>query len=216
MRRFGRRHSLVLAVGIVVLSAGAPRDAEGLTLESLVSGGIITTGVLTFSNFDVAIGGDFPESLDDYTVQVLDGGFRLSGPLSALLGASGTLLLSYDVSSSDPGGITGARLFADALVVGDGAQAYVADSLFAPDDTPLGSLFVFAATGAGSDALDTLGIAGASALHVVKSVNVRAGTFAAIPFVDQQFLSVPEPLPLLMMLGGLTGLARAGRRSRED
>jgi hypothetical protein len=201
-----------MAALVVLALAGAPRAAQALTLDALASGGGFTTGVLTFSNFEVTIGGDLPSVLDDYPVQVLEDGFRLSGPLSALFGEGGTLLVSYDVTVSDPNGVLGVRLFADGTVIGAGAAAYVGESLFGPGDVPLGSLFVYAVEGAGEDPLDTLSLPGPTQLRVVKTVTLRSGTFAAIPFVDQRFVVVPEPFSLALMTGGLVGLALSGRR----
>jgi hypothetical protein len=168
--------------------------------------------VLTFSNFEVSLGGDLPLDLTDYPVQILSDGFRLSGPLSALFGETGTLVLSYDVNVSDPGGILGVSVFAAGNVSGAGAQAYVAESLFGPANDPLGSLFVYAVSGVGTQVSDSLALAGPTELHVVKTVSLKSGTFAVVPFVDQHFVAVPEPLSLLLMGGGLLGLARVGRR----
>ncbi len=212
MKRFGRWTGVVLAFGFVAAAATSPRPALALTLDPLASGGSFTTGVLTFSNFEVSIGGDLPVDLSSYPVQILSDGFRLSGPLSALFGATGTLVLSYDVSASDPGGILGVSVFAAGNVEGAGAQAYVAESLFGPGDDPLGSLFVYAVSGFGTQVTDSLALAGPTELRVVKTVTLKSGTFAVVPFVDQHFVAVPEPFSLLLMGGGLLGLARVGRR----
>jgi hypothetical protein len=212
MKSLGNRSGITLALLLAVATAASPRPAAALTLDVLAAGGSLTAGVLTFSNFEVTIGGDLSRDLGNYPVQALDDGFRLSGPISALLGHSGTLLLSYDVSASDPGGILGASLFSDGITVGAGAQTYVADSFFGPGNTPLGSLFVYAIEGAGEQVLDSLALAGPSSLHVVKTVNVSGGIFAAAPFVDQRFLAVPEPVSLALMMSGLLGLAWFARR----
>lgn len=210
--RFVRSLSIVLSAFTLLIGAAAPRPASGVTLGSLAGGGVLTVGSLTFSNFEVLVGGSMPSTLDDYPVQALGGGFRLSGPLSALFGSSGTLLLSYDVATSAPGGIFAASLFADGIVVGDGAQTIVAESIFGADDAPLGSLFTYAATGAAARVSDAMDLAGVPSLRVVKTIGVRSGILAAVPFIDQRFTVVPEPLPVMMLFGGLAGLARAGRR----
>ncbi len=210
--RLVRSLSIVLAVLAVLTGTAASRTASALTLGSLASGGSITAGSLTFSNFEVSTGGALSSALDDYPVQVLGDGFRFSGPLSAMFGASGSLLLSYDVSTSDPTGVLAASLFADGIVVGDGSQIVVAESIFGAGGVSLGTLYVYAAAGIAPRVSDAMPIGGASSLRMVQSLSVRSGILAAVPFVDQRFTVVPEPLPVMMLLGGLAGLARAGRR----
>jgi hypothetical protein len=207
------RGTIALCAALALTLLATARPAPALTLDALAAGGTIETGVLTFSNFEVTIGGDLPSVLGDYPVQVLEDGFRLAGPLSVLLGDGGTLLLSYDVTVSHPGGVIGAQLFADGETIGDGAQAFVAESLFGPGNTPLGSLFVYAVAGVGEETLDQIALGGPTHLHVVKTITIRSGTFSAIPFVDQRFVAVAEPFSLALMASGLAGLALLGRRS---
>jgi hypothetical protein len=211
MKFFGRWTGLlILSLALWTLGAGA-RGAGAITLDALASGGSFSTGVLTFSAFEVTLGGDLPADLATYPVQVLEGGFRLSGPLSVLFGDVGTLILSYDVSVSDPSGILGVSLFADPTVIGAGSQAYVGESIFGPGDVPVGSLFVYGVAGFGEDPLDALALAGPTQVHVATTITVRSGTFAAVPFVDQRFVVVAEPVSLGLIASGLAGLALFGR-----
>ena len=108
-----------------VASAGV---ASALTLADLDGGASFSVGPLTFANFDATVAGDISLDLADYPVQLLADGFRLSGPLSVLLGDAGTLLLSYTVTAADPI-LVGASLFAAGTTIGEGAQAWVGESL---------------------------------------------------------------------------------------
>jgi hypothetical protein len=150
--------------------------------------------------------------LDAYAVQVLSDGFRISGPMTALLGEVGTLLLSYTVTSSVPDSIVGASLFADGLAVGAGSAALVAESVFDVANVPLGSMVVYDVTGVGSIDLASTSFAGVSGLSVAKTLQVKSGTFAAIPFADQHFVVVAEPVTFFMLGAGMMGLLVGGRR----
>jgi hypothetical protein len=139
-------------------------------------------------------------------VQPLADGFRLSGPLSVLLGDTGTLLLSYTVSAADPI-LTGASLFAAGIAIDPGAQAWVGESLIGPGNAVLGSLFVYAIDGVGAVPSDAVAFAPVAQVGVAKTVNLASGTFAAIPVVDQRFVLVPEPIATWLLTLGLVGLA---------
>jgi hypothetical protein len=207
-----RRNCLGVAAALVLaVAAIAPRGAGALTLADLDAGGSFSAGSLTFDAFDVVLAGDLPIDLGAYAVQVLADGFRISGPISAILGGSGTLLVSYEVSALSPI-ISGASLLAPGATVGAGAQAMVIESLLGPASEVLGSLFAFDVEGVGADPDDTANFTPVSSVSVVKSVMVTGGMLAAMPMVEQRFLAVGEPLTVLLLAGGLAGLAIAGRR----
>jgi hypothetical protein len=206
------RNWLGVAAALVwAFAAIVPRGAGALTLADLDAGGSFSAGSLTFDDFDVVIAGDLPIDLAAYAVQVLADGFRISGPISAILGGSGTLLVSYEVSALSPI-ISGASLLAPGATVGAGAQALVVETLLGPASEVLGSLFVFDVEGVGADPDDTAGFTPVSSVSVVKSVIVGGGMLAAMPMVEQRFLALGEPLTGVLLAGGLVGLAIAGRR----
>jgi hypothetical protein len=201
----------VAAALVLAFAAIVPRGAGALTLADLDAGGSFSAGSLTFDDFDVVIAGDLSVDLTDYAVQVLADGFRISGLISAILGGSGTLLVSYEVSALSPI-ISGASLLAPGATVGTGAQALVVESLLGPGSEVLGELFVFDVEGVGAGLDDTAGFTPVSSVSVAKTVVVGGGMLAAIPMLEQRFLAVPEPLPLILIGSGLAGLAIAGRR----
>jgi hypothetical protein len=195
----------------LAFAAFAPRGAGALTLADLAAGGSFSAGSLVFDDFDVVLAGDLPVDLSDYAVQLLADGFRIVGPISAILGGSGTLLVSYEVSAPSPI-IGGASLLAPGATVGTGAQALVVESLLGPASEVLGSLFVFDVEGVGADPDDSAGFVPVASVSVAKAVMISGGMLAAIPMLEQRFLTVAEPLPLMLLGGGLAGLAVAGRR----
>jgi hypothetical protein len=200
-----RWRAVTCALGLAA-AVGSASGASALTLADLDAGADFSVGLLTFSDFEATVTGDISLDLADYPVQLLADGFRLSGPLSVLLGDSGTLLLSYTVSAADPI-LTGASLFAAGMTLDAGSLAWVGESLLDPANAPLGSLFVYAIDGVGSDPSDAVGFAPVSQIAVAKTVNLASGTFAALPVIDQRFLLVPEPIAMWMLTLGLVGLA---------
>jgi len=172
-----------LFIATVVLGVATP--ALALTLGQLVGGASFSTDSLTFENFQASAAGSADPTFDDYAVQVLPDGFRISGPVSATLGQTGTLLLSYDVTTAGPG-IRGASLYSSGVAVGTGSEALVAESLSGSGNALLGTLVGY------------------------------SGVFAAVPFIDQRFALVPEPMTFLLLGAGMVGLFLSGRRRHEQ
>ena len=203
--------SLWIAIAsATALAAGVPQAAQSLTLADLDAGGSFSVGALTFSDFEVLVAGDVSADLADYPVQLLADGFRLAGPLSVMFGEEATVLVSYVVEAA--AGIESASLFAPLVAAGSGAGAMVSDSLLDAQGDPLATLLALNVFGDGSDFSDAAGFAATTKLEVVKVISLTAGVIAASPHVDQRFSVVPEPLTLVMLAGGLTGLAMVGRR----
>jgi hypothetical protein len=198
------------ALFLLAQAVGLAQGARALTLADLAGGGSFSAGLLTFDDFEITVVGDLSPQLEDYAVQVLGDGFRVSGPLSAVSGDSGTLLVSYQVTAPADL-IEGAALFAPGIAIGSGSQAWVGESLLDGADV-LGSLFVFDIAGVGSSPADSVGFAPVSHVEVAKSVHLGSGLFAALTVVDQRFFVAPEPLTLLLLVVGLLGLAASGRQ----
>jgi hypothetical protein len=192
-----------LSLGAVLATA---EGASALTLADLDGGGSFSVAGLSFANFEATVTGDISLDLADYPVQLLSDGFRLSGPLSVLLGDAGTLLLSYQVTAMDPI-LVGASLFAAGTTIGAGAMAWVGESLLGPANEVLGSLFTYDIEGVGSDPSDVIAFAAVPQLSVAKTVSLGGGLFVAIPVIDQRFQFIPEPVTMWLLTLGLVGLA---------
>jgi len=205
MLRNRRWHAATYALGLAAVLATAG-TASALTLADLDGGGSFSVAGLTFGSFEASVTGDISLDLADYPVQLLADGFRLSGPLSVLLGGTGTLLLSYQVTATDPI-LVGASLSAAGATIGAGAQAWVGESVFGPASEFLGFLFAYDIEGVGSDPSDFISFGAVPQLSVAKTVNLGGGLFAAIPSIDQRFQFVPEPVSMLLLTLGLVGLA---------
>jgi len=211
MRPFGCRFPLGAALAIALTTAP---PALALTLGDLVGGAPLSTASLTLDHFQAVATGSADPKFDDYAVQVLSDGFRISGPVSATLGQTGTLLLSYDVTTAEPG-ITGASLYSSGIAVGSGSQALVAESLSGPGNTTLGTLVVYDVVGVGTVPFAAASFGPVSELSVAETMQVRSGVFAAVPFTDQHFVVVPEPLTFILLGAGMMGLFVGGRRRHE-
>jgi len=201
--------------------------ASALTLDDLANGGqsfVSGNGALTFGSFDVTASSGLDPDLTKYTIEVIDDGFELRGPINAADGEQDDLFMAYSVTGSNA--ISGASLFfnGQTLPAVAGIAASVAEDLFDGGNL-VGSMFV-ARTGGGLDqpsASLTLATA-AGSLRVEKDILVDSrldansvdstAAIASISLVRQQFTLIPEPTTTLLVVAGLAGLAVAGRARR--
>ena len=91
----------------------------------------------------------------------------------------------------------------------------VAESLFGAGNTALGALVVYDVSGVGTVPLASTSFGPVSELSVAETMQVRSGLFADVPFADQRFVVVPEPLTLFLLGAGVMGLFVTGRRRHD-
>jgi hypothetical protein len=201
------RNRFLIAVLLFALLVAS--RAPALTLTDLNAGGSFVAGALTFSDFDVVLGGDLSINLASYTVGVLADGFSISGPLETGLSEFGGMLVSYSVSAAS-NIITGATLIAPAETAGLGAYALVSEAMLGPGASVLGTMLAFDLEGIGADDTDTL-VFGAPVplVRVTKAIILGGGEASAIPLVTQTFssLAVHEPASVAVLMLGMAALA---------
>jgi hypothetical protein len=216
-----RRSILVLALALLGAVAAAPgARAMGLepprlgvtTLASLVDGDSLLSGngELVFDDFEVTVSGSLTGDLSKYKLIALDDGFAIGGPMSVSGGGIGELRIEFTVTASDP--IVAAKLGFDGVAGGKGSSATVLEGFEVPVDV---ELFVQAIGAGGRVLYDCVDLEGYTRLRVTKDidlVSVGPKGFAAISWLEQRFVTAPEPAALLLLAVALLGVAGARAR----
>ena len=91
----------------------------------------------------------------------------------------------------------------------------MAESPSGPGNTTLGTLVVYDVTGVGTVPVASASFGPVSEVSVAESMQVKSGVFAAVPFTDQRFVVVPEPMTFVLLGAGLMGLFVTGRRRHD-
>jgi hypothetical protein len=197
-RTFGMVGRCALALVLVAVS----NQAAAVGLDLLVAGESLTSGDLTFDDFEAVASGSISDDLSLYDVAAIDGGVAISGPFDADGGAAGDLVLKFTVSSAS-GPISGVGLSFDGTATGAGSSASVTETFEGVDDV---NLLVFV-TGGGGSKLSHLGaLPGTDSLRVTKDILVDSaeGGTASISRVEQTF-EVPEAGAALVIAVVLAG-----------
>lgn len=222
MRLRSRLLSLVVgALALVGLAGQAHALGIPVTLASLVVPGATLTsedGNFTFSDFGASVAGAISHDLNDYNVQTLTSGFRLTGAFLVADGNFGDMVLSYTATAKPGVLITDAHLFFNGSFNGNdvppGMGVGVNETILAND--PIAQLSVAASSGGFVKLTDSAVFAGTPSITVLKDISLSSfggagGSVAHISVVDQTF-TIPEPGTLLLGSFGLLGLATLGRK----
>ncbi|MGP0070401.1 MAG: hypothetical protein ACLPWF_00505 [Bryobacteraceae bacterium] len=179
-------------------------------------------GDLTFSDFDyipAASGGAISPDAGGVTVTPLSGGPDTGLEFTAawLVGPDQTIdsSISFDVSTTNPGGITDAELSVVGASAGTGS-ASVAE--LSTSTNPNLNLFAYYALGTIKVPTDSATFAPVGSLSVFKDIGVSGGTAGVGHLSDVYELfsegttsTVPEP-SLMILCAGLVGLVPVARR----
>ena len=224
--RIGFKRRLGSGVLACAVAAGLASEvrAQDTTLADLVAGDVLISlsGDLLFSDFEATMppSGDVAPNLENYEVQALEDGFRvIPAPdgLSIATGQGWALAIDYRVTGEAGIQIEETLLSFDGAATGTGALALTSQDYFgdASEPQPLGEAVVHV-TGAGGS------ITSASFMlpEAVDSIYVLAGLQVAVPeeasaasisWVDQEFVTVPEPGSALLALTALLSLGALKR-----
>lgn len=220
-----RNHLLSLVVGaLALLGLGGQAQALGIPvpLSSLVVPGATLTsedGNFTFGDFGASVTGAISSNLDDYNVQALTSGFRVTGAFLVADGNFGDMVLSFSVTPKQGILITDAHLFFNGSFNGNappGMGTSVNETIFHNND-PIAQLSVATSSGGFQKLTDAVVFDPVPSITVLKDIALssyggQGGSVAHISIVDQTFTYIPEPGTLLLGSAGLLGIAVLGRK----
>jgi hypothetical protein len=197
---------LALAAGVWVTAA---KGASALSLADLVGGASVTAGNgVVYDGFTVKIKGGLSKALADYQVVATSTGFTISGDVSdesrGRKAGKGKITLTYDVTTSDPGGLLGGDL---GVAPGNEDALVAALKKIFDGKKKLGTLEVKS----GGTLLDDLELAGLADLRVKERIRLGAGFAGGT--VTSGFAAVPEPGTFALVGLGLSAVAALRRRS---
>jgi PEP-CTERM motif len=205
------RARTVAALAVLAAGLGAA-PSSALTLADLQAGESFTQDGVTYENFKVKVlGTGMTRDLTRYEVVPGPCGFQIAGDAANASGGDGRLRITYDVSSTEEGGVV---LTSVAVFSGTDPDTMVKNKRRIFDEGKLiGTMF--AKPMPGMDSLQ-LELDHVGSVRVVDTIRVW-GRFADGANVTSRYFTedclIPEPGTALLLAGGLFGLA-AVRRSR--
>lgn len=206
---FPRARAALLIAAIAASLGGAP--AAALTLADLVAGESFTQDGVVYADFHVKVSGKgLSRDLSLYEVTPGPCGFQIGGDAATGRGGDGRLRITYDVSSTEEGGVV---LTSVDVFSGENPDTMVKNKRRLYEGKQLiGKLF--AKPMPGMDHLE-LGLDGLSSVRVVDTIRVW-GRFENGANVTSRYFTedclIPEPGTGLLLSAGLLGLATARRR----
>ena len=216
------KKTLLLIPLVVGCSYSAFGSACGTdTLTDYISEGSCTIGDLTFSGFaynSSDMGGGLVPSTDGITVSVAsmggETGLLFNSLWTAGTGQSVDSTITYDVTTTNPGGITDL----DLMIVGGAAGSGVATAAETSFTPPL-SLFTEYGPGTVIPSDSTLIIPPVDSLSLQKDIGVTGGSTAGGAHISDVYnlfsegtSTVPEPSTLLLCAGFLAFIPIARRK----
>lgn len=217
LTRIGGRKAAQGFAFVLMVLVGVTEQASAASMASLLAGGSITCGNLTFTNFrgfsSVASGGAIAPTAAEIFVNPDAGNCNTLNPGPGILiqsagwnvnaGETMDTAFTFDVLAPYPV-IKDARLGLLSFDAQDGGQIHVDESIFDENNNFIQSLSVDTLIGPITDSHTFSGVY--ARLTVNKDIALEGHTgSASVSTLTQNFSQVPEPMTL-----GLTGMALVG------